>query len=282
MPFYSTINSLQFQLNEYLSKQKTIGFVPTMGALHEGHLSLMKNSLEQNDYTVVSVFVNPTQFNNISDLEKYPRNVEKDYELIQNFDKNIILFAPSVEEIYDGKTVSKAYYFDGIELELEGKHRLGHFNGVGTIVEKLFRIIKPTNAYFGEKDFQQLQIIKKLVKNYDLPVQVVGCSILREKNGLAMSSRNERLSKTGRENAKIIYQILKKSVVIFKKKSVLESLSFVQSEFLKHKEFTLEYFEIASEETLKPIEKNEKSQKYRGFIAVFLEGVRLIDNIPMY
>ena len=158
-----------------------------MGALHQGHLSLLHNAMQQNDIVVVSIFVNPTQFNNPEDLKKYPRTFEADLEKIKSISEDIIVYAPTVEDIYMGKTVSENFNFDGLENQMEGKFRAGHFDGVGTIVKQLFEIIKPTNAYFGEKDFQQLQIVKKLVSKYDIPVTIIGCPIYREKNGLAMS-----------------------------------------------------------------------------------------------
>src|SRR5690606_8423426 len=160
----------------------TIGFVPTMGALHEGHLTLVKKAMQNNDITVVSIFVNPTQFNNSEDLEKYPRTLEKDVSLLARLSDDILVYAPSVEDVYEGKTTSESFDFDGLEFEMEGKFRQGHFDGVGTVVKRFFEIIKPNNAYFGEKDFQQLQIIKKLVEKYQIHVKIIGCKIHRESN----------------------------------------------------------------------------------------------------
>ena len=192
-------------LMDYLSSIKTtnssIGFVPTMGALHEGHQSLMTQSTKENDITVVSIFVNPTQFNNPEDLEKYPRTLEADTQKISQINPNIIIFAPTVDEMYEGKTLSQSFDFDGLENKMEGKFRPGHFDGVGTIVKLLFEIVQPTRGYFGEKDFQQVQIVKKMVEKNHLPVTIVVCPILRETNGLAMSSRNERLTLQEREEA---------------------------------------------------------------------------------
>ena len=162
--------------------RKSIGFVPTMGALHQGHLALIKQSLDENMVTVVSIFVNPTQFNSADDLKKYPRTFDQDSEKIQNLSNEIILFAPTVDDMYDGKAVSDHFEYDGLELQMEGKQRPGHFDGVGTIVKKLFQIVNPAKAYFGEKDFQQLQIVRKMVENHHLKVEVVGCPIFREKN----------------------------------------------------------------------------------------------------
>lgn len=268
-------------LNSQITDFKTIGFVPTMGALHSGHLSLIQNSLKNNALTVVSIFVNPTQFNNSEDLKKYPRTLEKDIEKINTLSDKIILYAPSVEDIYEKKIESTAFKFDGIENQMEGKHRPGHFDGVGTIVKKLFEIIQPTRAYFGEKDFQQLQIVKKMVSKEKLPVKIIGCEILREPNGLAMSSRNERLSKETRQNAAIIYSFLQKAKVLFKTKSAQEILNLAKKTFQTNPYFELEYFEISDEEKLLPCLRKNKSKKYRAFIAVYVEGIRLIDNISL-
>ncbi len=268
-------------LNSQITDFETIGFVPTMGALHSGHLSLIQNSLKNNALTVVSIFVNPTQFNNSEDLKKYPRTLEKDIEKINTLSDKIILYAPSVEDIYEKKIESTAFNFDGIENQMEGKHRPGHFDGVGTIVKKLFEIIQPTRAYFGEKDFQQLQIVKKMVSKEKLPVKIIGCEILREPNGLAMSSRNERLSKETRQNAAIIYSFLQKAKVLFKTKSAQEILNLAKKTFQTNPYFELEYFEISDEEKLLPCLRKNKSKKYRAFIAVYVEGIRLIDNISL-
>ncbi len=185
-----------------------IGFVPTMGALHEGHISLVKKALSENDLVVVSIFVNPTQFNNTADLAKYPRTPKDDISLLKNLKEDVIVYLPEVSDLYDDSVSAKKYNFGGLENEMEGKHRKGHFDGVGTIVSKLLRIVKPDTAYFGEKDFQQLQIVKNLVSIEKLPVKIVGCPILREKNGLAMSSRNKRLSSKQFGEATIIYKTL--------------------------------------------------------------------------
>lgn len=281
MSLFAKQNELKTFLEPYLSQKKKIGFVPTMGALHLGHLSLMEESLANNDITVVSIFVNPTQFNNKEDLDKYPRTLEADLKKVEGLNKNIIVYAPSIEDIYEGKTESKHFDYDGLEFQMEGKHRPGHFDGVGTIVKKLFEIVQPTNAYFGEKDFQQLQIIKKLVKKNNIPVDVIGCKIHREENGLAMSSRNERLSIEERKEASIIYQIIKDAKNLFATKSAKEVTEWVSKQFAKQKIFELEYFEIADEETLLTCKRKSNKKKYRGFIAVFVNNIRLIDNISL-
>lgn len=281
MHLFNTKYALQTFL-ESLRKERNIGFVPTMGALHEGHLSLIKKSLLENDFTVLSIFVNPTQFNNLEDLHNYPRTLENDLKLVKNISSEIIVYAPSVEDIYEGKMQSFHYDFDGLEFQMEGKHRPGHFDGVGTIVKKLFEIVCPHNAYFGEKDFQQLQIVKKLVEKQNLSPTIIGCPIFREANGLAMSSRNERLSKQAREEAAIIYQALVEAKQFFQTHSAKETIEFVENIFHSNSNFRLEYFTIANEQTLESSDKKISSQKVRGFIAVFIENIRLIDNLPFY
>ena len=281
MLVFQTQNALQIELKKAQNQSKKIGFVPTMGALHKGHLSLLEESLSENEITVLSIFVNPTQFNNANDLKKYPRTLEKDVELVKKLNKNILIYAPSVSDIYEGNTISASFDYDGLEHQMEGKHRPGHFDGVGTIVKKLFEIVKPTHAYFGEKDFQQLQIVRKLATKHKIPVNIIPCEIYREPSGLAMSSRNERLSEKARNESKLIHKILLEAKEKFMLKSALEVSQFVVSEFKKHKNFTLEYFEIADEETLLTCKRKIKSKNYRGFIAVFIENIRLIDNISL-
>lgn len=263
------------------SKNSTVGFVPTMGALHEGHLALMSQSIQENDCTVVSIFVNPTQFNNPEDLAKYPRTLEADVEKMSALNDKIIVFAPTVEDIYEGKTTSQSFDYDGLEHQMEGQFRPGHFDGVGTIVKRLFEIVRPTRAYFGEKDFQQLLIVKKLVTKYHIPVEIIGCQIHREASGLAMSSRNERLSSVERKEAAIIYMILKEAKERFQTQESDLVEDWVKKEFKKHPLFELEYFVIADESTLLPITFKEKSKKYRAFIAVFVNNIRLIDTITL-
>lgn len=272
-------------LMDYLTSIKTtnssIGFVPTMGALHKGHQSLMLQSVSENDITVVSIFVNPTQFNNPEDLEKYPRDLDSDIQKITSINPNIIVFAPTVDDMYEGKTLSQSFDFDGLENKMEGKFRPGHFDGVGTIVKRLFEIVKPTRAYFGEKDFQQVQIIKKMVEKTHSPVTIVVCPIYREINNLAMSSRNERLTLHEKEEAGIIYKILSGAKAKFVNNSAKKTSEWVKNEFEKNKNFTLEYFEIADEETLSTCNRKDKNKKYRAFIAVFINNVRLIDTISL-
>jgi pantoate--beta-alanine ligase len=278
--FYGKVALIAY-LKTIKTTNSTIGFVPTMGALHQGHLALMQRSLKENDDTVVSIFVNPTQFNNPEDLAKYPRTLEEDVKKMRGLSDKMILYAPSVEDIYEGKTISQDFDFDGLENQMEGKFRPGHFNGVGTIVKRLFEIVTPTNAYFGEKDFQQLQIVKKMVEKNNLPVNVVGCPIFREENQLAMSSRNERLTPEERKEAAIIYKTLTEAKEIFKTKNPEETIEFVKNSFEDNPRFELEYFVIADESTLLPIENKIKDKNYRAFIAVFVNSIRLIDTISL-
>lgn len=272
------------ELKEFLSTQKkdekSIGFVPTMGALHQGHLSLIKRAKKKHDLAVVSVFVNPTQFDNKEDLAKYPKTYDNDIALLESVNCDVLFF-PSVEEIYAENVVSEKFDFDGLEHQMEGKFRDGHFDGVGTIVKTLFEIVEPNTAYFGKKDFQQLQIIKKLVEKYELPVIVKGRPIFREEDGLAMSSRNTRLTKEYREAAPFIYKTLKKAKKKFGSKSPEELTKWVEKQFKKHPLLELEYFTIADEKTLQTATKKEANTKYRAFIAVFAGDIRLIDNIRL-
>lgn len=262
-------------------KNRTIGLVPTMGALHTGHISLVKKALSENDLVVVSIFVNPTQFDKKDDLEKYPRSLERDIELLKTVSKKIVVFAPTVDEIYGDHVKSESYEFDGLDKVMEGEFRAGHFDGVGTIVELLLRTVAPNKAYFGEKDFQQLQIIRKMAEIKKLPYTIIGCPIEREPHGLAMSSRNERLSKTTREQAGFIHETLQAAKSKFGTENATTIADWVKSEFEKNPVFNLEYFEITDEATLTPMLKKQDSQKYRAFIAVYADGVRLIDNLRL-
>ncbi|MGV6845280.1 MAG: pantoate--beta-alanine ligase [Lutibacter sp.] len=273
------IRLLQNYLNS-LSKSNSIGFVPTMGALHQGHLSLIKNAKKSCKTIVVSIFVNPTQFNNQQDLINYPSTLQNDLDLLKEVGVDLV-FTPSINEIYGQDVNSENFDFDGLEQEMEGKFRPGHFNGVATIVKRLFEIVKPTRAYFGEKDFQQLQIIRKLVAKFNLPVEIIPCSIHREKDGLAMSSRNARLTKKQREAAPFIYQTLKVAKKMFGTKNVEEINAWVTNQFKNNALLSLEYFIIANEKTLKPISHKKTNELYRAFIAVFAGEIRLIDNISL-
>lgn len=281
MTVYKQKKELEKAIGNLKKEKKTIGLVPTMGALHMGHISLVKKALAQNEAVVVSIFVNPTQFDNKEDLNKYPRTLNSDVSLLESASKNIIVFAPSAEDIYDANIKSTNFSFDGLEHEMEGKFRHGHFDGVGTIVKRLLEIVQPTRAYFGKKDFQQLQIIKKLVKNYDIPVKIVGCDIERDTDGLAKSSRNTRLKPEYRKAAPFIYKTLKTAKAKFGTKSANEVSKWVKTRFAKHPILELEYFIIADVDTLKPVNRKSKNKTYRAFIAVYADDIRLIDNIAL-
>ena len=270
-------------LIDYVERQremgKKIGFAPTMGALHQGHLSLYKAAKKENDEVISSIFVNPTQFNNPDDFQKYPKTLEKDLELLEKAGVDAV-YVPNVEEMYPDGLNSKKYDFDGLENEMEGKYRPGHFDGVGTIVEELFRQVQPHNAYFGEKDYQQLAIIKKMVEKTKLPVKIHGVPTLREEDGLAMSSRNVRLTETQRKEATIIYETLTKVKEWFKVIS-LEEIKQRVTEIFKNSNFELEYFVIADKETLKEANAIDEDKEYRAFIVAYADTVRLIDNMHL-
>ena len=280
MKIFNTKQEIKAYLTSLKEQNKTIGFVPTMGALHEGHLSLVKKAKKKNDLVVVSIFVNPTQFNNQEDLVKYPKTIENDTKLLESVSCDV-LFCPSVEEIYAENITSENFNFDGLEHQMEGKFRDGHFNGVGTIVKTLFEIVTPDKAYFGQKDFQQLQIIKKMVKKHHLKVKIKGCPIFREEDGLAMSSRNTRLSKEHRIAAPFIYKTLKKVNEKSGTKNADKITEWVKNQFKKQPLLKLEYFTIADEKTLKTVKDKEYHKKTRAFIAVFAGEIRLIDNIQL-
>ncbi|WP_298555882.1 pantoate--beta-alanine ligase [uncultured Algibacter sp.] len=282
MEVYSDKQQITIAIDGLKANKLTIGMVPTMGALHQGHLQLVKKALANNDKVIVSVFVNPTQFDNKDDLAKYPRTLDSDVELLKTVSKtDILVYAPTVDDIYGGNTISQEFDFDGLEFEMEGKFRHGHFDGVGTIVKRFFDIVKPHKAYFGEKDFQQLTIIKKLVEKYHIPVKIVGCKIHREANGLAMSSRNTRLKPEYRTAAPFIYKTLKTAKEKFGTKSANKVLEWVENQFAKHDILELEYFIIADTKTLKPVKRKSNKKTYRAFIAVYADDIRLIDNIAL-
>ena len=281
MELYTKRLDIKQEVARLKKENLSIGFVPTMGALHKGHLALVKKALENNDAVFVSIFVNPTQFNNAEDLEKYPRTLEADLNLLSDLSLSIKVFAPTPSEVYDGEMKVTSYDFEGLEYEMEGKFRPGHFDGVGTVVKRLFDIIKPDNAYFGEKDYQQLQIIKKLVGIERLSINIVGCPIYREDSGLALSSRNKRLTSKQLEASPKIYKILQEVRAYFGTKSVKWLNNWVSEQFNNDSELKLEYFEIADANDLKSAETKNKELKYRAFIAVFAGEVRLIDNIAL-
>ncbi|WGD35996.1 pantoate--beta-alanine ligase [Olleya sp. YS] len=281
MLVFADKNKLTSHLSALKEKGLSLGFVPTMGALHEGHISLVRQALDNNSLLVVSIFVNPTQFDNAEDLKKYPRTLEDDVNLLKTVSKNIIVYAPTVDDIYNGNTKAQTFSFDGLEFEMEGRFRKGHFDGVGTIVKRLFEIVQPDNAYFGEKDFQQLTIIKKLVEKHKIPVNIIGCKIHRESNGLAMSSRNVRLKPEYKKAAPFIYKTLKAAKQKFGTKSANKVTEWVTKQFANHDFLELEYFIIADIDTLKTVKRKTKTKTYRAFIAVYADDIRLIDNIAL-
>ncbi|MCY0977944.1 pantoate--beta-alanine ligase [Chryseobacterium wangxinyae] len=272
-------------LQDFIERQremgKKIGFAPTMGALHDGHLSLYEAARAENDLVISSIFVNPTQFNNADDLKKYPRDTNRDILILKKSGLVDAVYIPEIQDIYPEKAESQHYDFDGLENEMEGKSRPGHFDGVGTVVEELFRQVKPNNAYFGDKDYQQLAIIKKMVDKKNLPVKIKGVEIYRAKNGLALSSRNQRLTENRRDDSKVIYETLAKVNDWFKTVSVPEIKNRVQDIFDDQKGMQLEYFLIADEKTLKETDFFYKDKSYRAFIVVMVDGVRLIDNMHL-
>ena len=278
MRIVKTINELISLVNELKADNKTIGFVPTMGALHEGHLTLVRQCVAENEVCIVSVFVNPTQFNNKADLEKYPRNVEKDAQLLEKAGCAYV-FAPSADEMYSADELENTFEFDfgGMDRLMEGKFRPGHFNGVVQVVSKLFKLVQPDKAYFGKKDFQQLAIIHRMVRLMHFQVEIIDCPIVREASGLAMSSRNERLSAAERDTAANIYRILNESRNLTDTMSPAELTQWVTDEVNNAGGLSVEYFDIADRETLITIDRWQPESI--GCIAVFCGEVRLIDNI---
>ena len=279
MQLIHTIAELQAALTNERQQGKTIGFVPTMGALHRGHIALVEQSVAENDVSVVSIFVNPTQFNNPNDLLKYPRTLEADCALLEPTGNDYV-FAPLVEEVYP-EPDTRRFDFGSLETVMEGRFRPGHFNGVAQVVSRLFEIIQPDRAYFGEKDFQQLSIIRAMVRQLNWPIEIIPHPIVRESDGLAMSSRNTRLTPQQRENAPIIWQTLllaneKKSQLSVEevKQDVIDRLNAVP-------EFRVEYFELADGDSLQSISKWEDSEYIVACIAVFVGEVRLIDNLNL-
>lgn len=277
MEIVKSITLLDDVLNAFRKKGKTIGLVPTMGALHEGHAALVKRCVAENDIAVVSVFVNPTQFNNPEDLRLYPRTLEADCALLEKLDVDVV-FAPDVDEMYP-EPDTRVFDFGMLDKVMEGRFRPGHFNGVAQIVSKLFYAVKPDKAYFGEKDFQQLAIIREMVKQLQIPVEIIAVPIVREQSGLALSSRNMRLTPQQRETASEIFKTLEMSADLIEKQSVEDVKKFVVNRINNHDALSVEYFEIVDGETLQAISDWTDSQYIVGCIAVFCGEVRLIDNI---
>lgn len=278
MKIFKSITETQHYLRS-LRSEKTIGFVPTMGALHQGHLELLKRSKRENDISVCSIFVNPIQFNNPDDLKKYPRTMASDIEKLRLVDCDV-LFAPEVQEMYPEEN-KKQYNFGQLDKVMEGKFRPGHFNGVAVVVKLLFDITKPHKAYFGEKDFQQLAIIKQMVKQEKLNIEIIPCEIIRENDGLAMSSRNIRLTTEERKAAPIIYQTLKKVKEKIHTQSIDRLCEWAINELNKVEGMEVEYFEIVDNEYLQPVQSITEKAHSVACAAVFLGAVRLIDNMRL-
>jgi pantoate--beta-alanine ligase len=277
MEIIETVAELKVRIKRIRNSGKTIGFVPTMGALHKGHGELVKHSVKENDITVVSIFVNPTQFNNSDDLNLYPRTAERDYKLLEILEVDIV-FSPSVDEIYP-EPDKRMFDFGGIDKVLEGEFRPGHFNGVAQVVSKLFDFVKPDKAYFGEKDIQQLAIIRQMVKQLHMPVEIVGIPIIREESGLAMSSRNQRLDEEDKKTASIIYNVLKDSVSSIGNNSPEKVTSSVIERLNSVPGLQVEYFSIVESDSFEPVVSWNKAKSIFGCIAVYCGDVRLIDNI---
>ena len=280
MKVINKTSDLQAIIEQFKNNGKSIGLVPTMGALHKGHLSLVKNSISNNDITVVSIFVNPTQFNNPNDLASYPRTVDKDLELLQTIGCDIV-FAPEADDIYSKSETDSRFEFDfeGLDKVMEGKFRPGHFNGVVQIVSKLFDLVRPDRAYFGEKDFQQLAIIRLMTRRYNLPIEIVPCPIVREDSGLALSSRNSLLKDNEKQVASHIYAVLNESRQFVPQTEVEELKQCVIAAIEQKPELKVEYFDIVDGHTLKSIVKWDECDYVVGCITVFCGNVRLIDNI---
>ena len=270
----------KLELTRFLSsekKVKSIGFVPTMGALHEGHLQLIKQSKKECEITVCSIFVNPTQFNNATDLANYPNTLKEDLLKLENLNCDAV-YIPKVDDLYEENEKAKEFDFGTLSTTMEGEFRPGHFNGMATIVEKFFNIIKPTKAYFGLKDLQQLQIVKTLAKQTNSEIEIVGVPTIREESGLAMSSRNALLTTEGRKDATLIFEYLNYCRVN-KNKGIDFLKSHTKTKFAKNKNFELEYVEFVALNTMLPITKWEKENENAICIATYIDGVRLIDNI---
>ena len=275
------IFTLKSELKSYLNgirKDKIVSFIPTMGSLHEGHLSLLQKAKENSDIVICSIFVNPTQFNNSSDLEKYPRTTDRDINILTE-KKCTILYLPEVSDLYQENEQVKQFDFGGLDNFMEGEGRKGHFNGVATIVEKLFRILAPEKAFFGEKDLQQLQIIKYISKQLQIPIEIIGVSTKREESGLAMSSRNKLLSEKNLQKATLIYQTLQFIEENSGNFTLVELKKLAIERFSNQIDLNLEYLEIVSLEKLQPISEFRNKNENAACIAASISSVRLIDNI---
>ena len=282
MRVFNKNQSLSDFLESLSTQNFSVGFVPTMGALHNGHLSLIKQAIDENDHVIVSIYINPTQFDDKHDLDKYPYNLEEDIKILKTIKNDkLSLFTPSNFEIY-GKNISKENFnFEGLDQHMEGKFRPGHFAGVATVVRKLLEVVRPNKAYFGEKDYQQLLIVNKLAELLKFPISIIGCPISRDENGLALSSRNSRLSTDDRLHASVIYKNLLLAKDQLFTTEIANIKASVQEFFLNDPKMELEYFEIVEADNLESTSKINKNTKYRALIAVHISNVRLIDNIAL-
>jgi len=278
---FTSAKSIHDRISELKRQGKKIGFVPTMGALHFGHMTLISKAVEENDVVVCSIFVNPKQFNNPEDLAKYPRTLDEDLKMLAQH-KCELVFVPSVEEVYP-EEISLGYNFGSLELEMEGKHRPGHFNGMAIVVKRLFDIVTPNRAYFGDKDYQQLLIVKKLVEIEQLPIEIIGCEISREPSGLAMSSRNKRLTNLQKNQAAVIFKELTHLAHEFKSdlKWVDELIKDAINRVNQLDDFEVEYISLVDENTMLPYQNGEKMLNPHLFAGVKVGNVRLIDNLPI-
>lgn len=277
MLIVNTIEQLRLFLTAARAEGNSIGLVPTMGALHEGHASLVERSVRENGTTVVSVFVNPTQFNDKGDLERYPRTLEADCCLLEKLEVDCV-FAPSVEEVYP-EPDTRIFDFAPLDKVMEGIYRPGHFNGVAQIVSKLFMFVEPDRAYFGEKDFQQLAIIREMVRQLSFNLEIIGCPIVREQDGLALSSRNALLTNEQRHTALAISKSLFNSVKYAKEHTLIETKQMVEAAIAATEGLELEYYEIVDGNTLQPVTAWTDTDYIVGCITVYCGKVRLIDNI---
>ena len=279
MTVIKKLDDLDIILSKF-QRKKILGLVPTMGSIHRGHISLIKTALKVSDEVWVSIFVNPTQFNDVNDYKKYPKDVQKDINQIESLAPNIKIFLPSVYEMYGSNIDKISFNFDGIDKVLEGLKRPGHFDGVGTIVKKLFEIFNPNFVFFGEKDFQQTIIVQKIIDAYFKNIKMIICPTIRAENGLALSSRNSLLSKKANKNISIIYDSLLFAKQNFYKFSVKEMGKIIKGNIEKNPGFFLEYFELRCPKTLKTYKRgNNQNSQCRAFICVTVDGVRLIDNL---
>jgi len=278
MPKVTTLAELrQFQRQNRM--HRSWGLVPTMGSLHQGHLKLIAQAFEENSVAFVTIFINPTQFNNKEDLDNYPSSINIDLQKIRAINPNICVFVPSVETIYPDGAAVKKYALQGLDKPMEGRYRPGHFDGVATVVERLFTLIQPDVAYFGQKDFQQLQIVSLLAQS--MGIRICSLPTVRDQNGLAMSSRNRGLSPRRREEAKLIYELLKQVQSNFSSHAIVDLKKMVVQKLSKNPAFELDYFEIASEKNLHIADFKKEGMSYRAFIAVVVDGIRLIDNMSL-